>query len=116
MTARIGEKGQLPVPKSYRHALGLEPGSPVSVLRVGSGLILIPQQVHLRRLCESPAARLRGAGISSADLQSTLSQARQRVFERQYPKLGRGPGATRGRRAVSASASFSIPTYFLRAS
>jgi AbrB family looped-hinge helix DNA binding protein len=81
-TATIGEKGQLTVPKDYRDELGLTAGSPVAVLRIGDGLILIPQHRRFLRLCESIAAALQGA-----DLQGTLAGARQRVFRRRYPRL-----------------------------
>lgn len=34
-TTRIGEKGQLTVPKQFREDLGLGNGSPFAVLRIG---------------------------------------------------------------------------------
>ena len=37
---KIGEKGQLTVPKQFREELGLENGAPFTVLRLGDGLIL----------------------------------------------------------------------------
>jgi len=43
-TTKIGEKGQLTVPKEFRQDLGLETGAPVAVLRLGDGLILVPEQ------------------------------------------------------------------------
>ena len=45
-TTRIGEKGQLTVPKEYRDRLGLDPGAPMAVLRIGDGLILIPERTR----------------------------------------------------------------------
>ena len=53
---RIGEKGQLTIPKQYRDDLGLGAGSSVAVLRVGEGLMLIPEQNRFRILCESIAS------------------------------------------------------------
>ena len=50
---RIGEKGQLTIPKQYRDELGLATGAPVAVLRIGEGLMLIPEQNRFRILCES---------------------------------------------------------------
>ena len=43
-TTKIGEKGQLTVPKQFREELGLEAGAPFAVLRLGDGLILLPEQ------------------------------------------------------------------------
>ena len=42
MTTKIGEKGQLTVPKQFRQDLGLGNGAPFAVLRLGDGLILLP--------------------------------------------------------------------------
>ena len=79
---RIGEKGQLTIPKQYRDELGLATGAPVAVLRIGEGLMLIPEQNRFRILCESIA-----------------SGARQSVFVRRYPELARRErGTRRGKR------------------
>ncbi len=37
-TTKIGEKGQLTVPKQFREDLGLGNGAPFAVLRLGTGL------------------------------------------------------------------------------
>jgi len=86
-TTRLGEKGQMTVPKEYREAMGLQTGAPVAVLRVGEGLILMPEQARFQHLCDSLASALEGAGITEADLQSTLEESRRRVVARRYPKL-----------------------------
>jgi AbrB family looped-hinge helix DNA binding protein len=95
-TSRMGEKGQLTVPKEYRDAVGLEPGAPVAVLRVGDGLILMPEHTRFNHLCDSISAALEGAGVTETDLQATLPKARQRVFARRYPKLAREDQPKRG--------------------
>src|SRR5881394_893984 len=87
---RIGEKGQLTIPKLYRDELGLDTGAPVAVLRIGEGLILIPEQNRFRILCESIGAVLQRRKLDAADLLDTLPAARRRVFFRRYPKLA-GP-------------------------
>ena len=86
-TTRMGEKGQLTLPKEYRDAIRLEPGAPVAVLRVGDALILMPEQVRFNALCDSISFALEGVNITEADLQETLPEARRRVFARRYPKL-----------------------------
>lgn len=50
-TTRLGEKGQLTIPKEYRDSLGLEPGSPIAVIRVGPGLMLFAEQARFKELC-----------------------------------------------------------------
>ncbi len=86
-TTRLGEKGQLTVPKEYRDELRLEVGASVAVLRVGAGLLLIPEQARFRRLCERIAGVFASHGVTEAELLSSLPEARRRVFERHYPKL-----------------------------
>src|SRR5437763_167919 len=92
---RIGEKGQLTIPKQYRDELGLDTGAPVAVLRIGEGLMLIPEQNRFRALCESIASVLEHRQISPADLLETLPEARQRVFVRRYPELAKRERRTR---------------------
>jgi AbrB family looped-hinge helix DNA binding protein len=92
---RIGEKGQLTIPKQYRDELGLDTGAPVAVLRIGEGLMLIPEQNRFRILCESIASVLGHRQLSPADLLETLPEARQSVFVRRYPKLARRERGTR---------------------
>ena len=84
---RIGEKGQLTIPKIYRDALGLDAGAPVAVLRIGEGLMLIPEQNRFRVLCDSIASVLEQRQLAPEDLLGTLPEARQRVFSRRYPEL-----------------------------
>lgn len=83
-TTKIGEKGQLTVPKQFRRDLGLGTGSPFAVLRLGDGLILLPEQRRFERLCAEVTERLAGIGIRPAALLATLPAARKRVFERRY--------------------------------
>jgi AbrB family looped-hinge helix DNA binding protein len=86
---RIGEKGQLTIPKHYRDELGLDTGAPVAVLRLGEALILVPDQDRFRHLCESIASVFRSRQLSPTDLLETLPMARERVFARRYPQLAR---------------------------
>ncbi len=86
-TTRLGEKGQLTVPKEYREALRLETGAPVAVLRLGAGLLLIPEQARFRQLCDRIAGVFAGHGVTEAQLLASLPEARQRIFERHYPEL-----------------------------
>jgi AbrB family looped-hinge helix DNA binding protein len=86
-TARLGEKGQITVPKEYREALALQPGTPMSLLRLGSGLVLIPEQARFRELCDRLALTFASYGIEVQELLSTLPETRKRVVARHYPAL-----------------------------
>ena len=96
-TTKIGEKGQLTVPKEFREDLALTTGAPFAVLRLGDGLILLPEQQRFERLCQQLSTSLTSAGITSDDLLATLPEARRRVFARRYP------GMARARRRGNAS-------------
>ena len=85
-TTKIGEKGQLTIPKQFREDLGLGNGAPFAVLRLGDGLILLPEQQRFEQLCEQVSARLTGAGLTPDDLMATLPEARNRVYARLYAK------------------------------
>ena len=86
-TTKIGEKGQLTVPKQFREDLGLGTGAPFAVLRLGDGLILLPQQQRFERLCQKVSSALAGAGISPKAMLASLPQARKRIFQRRYGRL-----------------------------
>jgi AbrB family looped-hinge helix DNA binding protein len=86
-TARLGEKGQITVPKEYREAFALEAGAPIGVLQLGSGLVLVPEQARFRELCERVARAFASHGVEGRDILQTLPATRKRVFARHYPDL-----------------------------
>jgi AbrB family looped-hinge helix DNA binding protein len=92
-TTKIGEKGQLTVPKQFREDLGLGNGAPFAVLRLGDGLILLPEQRRFDHLCQRVSASLTAAGLTPEDVLATLPKARERVYARRYAK--RASGASR---------------------
>jgi AbrB family looped-hinge helix DNA binding protein len=95
-TTKIGEKGQLTVPKEFRQDLGLGTGAPFAVLRLGDGLILLPEQRRFELLCQRVSATLTKTGLTPDDLLATLPKARNRVYTRRYGK-SQAPRASRRR-------------------
>lgn len=85
-TTKIGQKGQLTVPKQFREDLGLGKGAPFAVLRLGDGLILLPEQKRFEHLCQQVTSSLTAAGLTSKELLATLPEARNRVYARRYGK------------------------------
>lgn len=83
-STKIGEKGQLTVPKQFRKDLGLATGAPFTVLRLGDGLILLPEQHRFEDLCKKLGAAL--AGASPEDVLATLPETRERVYAKHYSK------------------------------
>ena len=104
-TTKIGEKGQLTVPKEFRKDLGLGAGAPFAVLRLGDGLVLLPEQRRFENLCERISTALTVAGLSPEAILATLPEARRRVFARNYEtaKPAR-PGTRRGSRVKGPAA------------
>lgn len=96
-TTKIGEKGQVTVPKQFRENLGLATGTPFAVLRLGDGLILMPQQNRFERLCTEISSALTAHGISPKAALATLPEARQRTFERHYGSAAKEGAAPRRR-------------------
>jgi AbrB family looped-hinge helix DNA binding protein len=84
MTAKIDEKGRIAVPKQFRENLGLGTGAPIAVLRLGDGLILLPEQRHFNLFCKRIDSALTSAGVTQKALLATLPETRQRIFERRY--------------------------------
>lgn len=85
-TTKIGEKGQLTVPKEFRDELGLGMGAPFAVLRLGDGLILLPEQRRFELLCERMSSRLMATGLTLEGILATIPEARNRVYARRYGK------------------------------
>ena len=86
-TTRLGERGTMTLPKEYRDALNLETGTALTVLRIGDGLMVIPEQKRFDDLCDSIASKLERAGVTEAALQATLPQVREQLARKRYPEL-----------------------------
>lgn len=85
-TTKIGEKGQLTVPKQFRKDLGLGTGAPFAVLRLGDGLVLLPEQQRFERLCEHISSALCRAGVTPEEALASLPAVRKRLYDRRYKK------------------------------
>lgn len=85
-TTKIGEKGQVTVPKQFRHELRLGTGAPFAVLRLGNGLILLPQQQRFEELCRQFNTLITDAKLTPQQLLATLPDARSRVYAKRYGK------------------------------
>jgi len=96
-TTKIGEKGQLTVPKQFREDLGLGTGAPFAVLRLGDGLVLLPEQHRFERLCEQVSSALMGSGLTPEAVLATLPEARKRVFARRYETASTSRRAARSK-------------------
>ncbi|NOT56963.1 MAG: AbrB/MazE/SpoVT family DNA-binding domain-containing protein [Deltaproteobacteria bacterium] len=106
-TAQIGENGQITVPKKYRTALALEGGARVSLLRLGRGLVIIPEQKRFQQLCDRVARTFASHGITPQDLLTTLPETRERVVARHYaePRAQKPPRKRTSRQSCAVANS-----------
>ena len=85
-TTKIGEKGQLTVPKQFREDLGLGAGAPFAVLRLGDGLLLLAEEQRFEQLCQRISSALTNSGLTPGAVLATLPEARKRIYARRYGK------------------------------
>ena len=97
-TTKIGEKGHLTVPKQFREDLGLSTGAPFAVLRLGDGLILLPEQQRFEHLCAQVSSALTAAGATPKQVLESLPETRNRIFARHYGKKASKSSRSRVRR------------------
>lgn len=84
-TIRLSEKGQMVLPKEYRDELHLNAGSPIAVLKIGNGLLLLPEMEKFNALCSSIEKVLLKNNLTADDFLDTLDDTRNELFEEIYP-------------------------------
>ena len=80
----VDDKGRVSLTKPVRTALGLGTGSSLAWVKVGSAIVLIPQDEHLEKIMDAAALALERARISVQDLLDELPAARDTVVAEQY--------------------------------
>ena len=85
-TLRISEKGQMVLPKEYRDEQKLRAGSDVAALKIGNGLLLLPQMEKFNALCSSIQRVLTKNDLTGDDFLETLPDTRDELFKEMYPK------------------------------
>ena len=88
-TVRLSEKGQMVLPKEYREEQRLEAGSPLAALKIGNGLLLLPEMEKFNALCGSIEKVLAQRNLTAEDFLDTLEETRNELFEEMYPKAAR---------------------------
>jgi tetratricopeptide (TPR) repeat protein/bifunctional DNA-binding transcriptional regulator/antitoxin component of YhaV-PrlF toxin-antitoxin module len=89
-TTKIGEQGQLTVPKQFHEDLGLATGARFAMLRPGDGLVLLPEQQRFESLGGQIGSALTRAGLTAEVVLATLPEARKRISRssKNYPGVG----------------------------
>ena len=88
-TIRISEKGQMVLPKEYRDEQKLIAGSDVAALKIGNGLLLLPQMERFNALCNSIESVIAKNDLTADDFLETLDETREDLFKEIYPKAAR---------------------------
>ncbi len=88
-SVRRSEKGQMVLPKEYRDEMHLNAGSPIAVLKIGNGLLLLPEMEKYNALCSSIESVLLKNDLTADDLLETLDEIRDQPFEEVYPNASR---------------------------
>lgn len=84
-TIRLSEKGQMVLPKEYRDEMHLNAGSPIAMLKIGNGLLLLPEMEKFNALCNSIEKVLLKNILKADDFLDTLEETRSELFKEIYP-------------------------------
>jgi AbrB family looped-hinge helix DNA binding protein len=87
---RVSESGQLSIPVEYRDELGLVPGASVTLVRVGDGLLVIPDSTELQGAFDRMSDFFQRVGVSEDDVMAELARIRREEFARRFPNLADG--------------------------
>lgn len=85
--ARVNESGGLSIPIEYRDELGLVPGASVTLVRIGDGLLVIPDNAELKGAFDRIADFFASVGITEDEIMAELARIRQEEFARRFPHL-----------------------------
>lgn len=88
-TLRLSGKGQLVLPKEYRDEQHLKAGSDLAALKIGNGLLLLPQMEKFNALCSSIENVLIKNDLTADDFLETLDETREQMFLEIYPKAAK---------------------------
>ena len=86
-STNVGEHGQMILPKEFREANHLEPGDPITVIHVGSQMIVVSTQSQFSDIADSLSSKLEQVGITEALLQEGLAETREEIARERYPEL-----------------------------
>ena len=83
---RLSGKGQMVLPKEYRDEQNLKAGSPLAALKLGNGLLLLPQMEKFNALSSSIERVLTKNNLTADNFLDTLGETREELFAEVYPK------------------------------
>lgn len=81
-TIKLGERGQLTIPKSFREKKHIKKGDQFAVIEVGDGLMILPLDGVIEGLSRQIQKALAHAG--QYELDNMLSESRQELYKELY--------------------------------
>ncbi len=84
---RISKSGQLTIPDEFRDELGLVPGAAVTFVRVGTSLLVLPENTEFEAIADRMADFFESVGVEPKDVIAELSRIREQEFVRRFPDL-----------------------------
>lgn len=81
-TTKLGERGQVTIPKSFREKKRLRKGDQFAIIEVGDGLMILP----LNEIVEGLSRQIQRAlgHLSSSELEKVLSESRKELYKELY--------------------------------
>ena len=76
-SVRLRERGQLTIPQSACHDLGIKAGDTLTLIQIDGLLLLGPKQPLVPQMSEQFSKQMDEAGVSLADMLEGLAQERQ---------------------------------------
>ena len=83
-TAEIKNRGQLTIPKKIRDRNNLQEGQAVTLITIGSSVLITPKKLKLNEAREQIARIMKSANVSVEELLSGLDKERGNLFEETY--------------------------------
>jgi AbrB family looped-hinge helix DNA binding protein len=74
----MAQRGQMTVPKALRDRYHLKEGQPLSVVDVGNGFLVVPQESKIDAVCNELRDRLVESGATLEDMLAELREMRER--------------------------------------
>jgi antitoxin PrlF len=85
---RLRQRGQITVPREVRDRLNVNEGDTLSLVQVGSTLILTPKRPVVPLLADRIAELMEQDGVTLADLLLGLEEERAAIYQERWARKG----------------------------